>query len=50
MVLVWICLVTAGIFMAFKGAQAEQAVKKYYYLNVFLCASASYDYFALIAP
>ena len=40
MVLVWFCLL--GIFMAFKAAQAEEGVKKYYYLNAFICAVSSY--------
>ena len=51
MVLTWIVLVVTAIFMAIKAYQAgpEVQVQKYYYLNAFLCAVASYSYFAMFS-
>ncbi|KAJ1493686.1 hypothetical protein T484DRAFT_1928756 [Baffinella frigidus] len=51
MVLTWMVLVVASIFMAIKAYQVgpEVQVQKYYYLNAFLCAVASYSYFAMFS-
>ena len=49
MVLVWLCLLVCAIFMAFKAAQSESGVKRFCYLNAFVCAVSSYAYFAMFS-
>ncbi|EKX49358.1 hypothetical protein GUITHDRAFT_85745 [Guillardia theta CCMP2712] len=48
-VLAWIALLFTALFMAFKAVNADPVVRKFYYINAFVCGVASFSYFAMIS-
>jgi bacteriorhodopsin len=51
MVFTWILLLITALFMVFKAVQpqTEVSVKKFYFLNAFICGVATYSYFAMFS-
>mmetsp|Transcript_34399 Transcript_34399/g.70948 ORF Transcript_34399/g.70948 Transcript_34399/m.70948 type:complete len:255 (+) Transcript_34399:136-900(+) len=48
-VLAWIALLVTALFMCFKAVNEEPGVRKFYYINSFICGVATFAYFAMIS-
>mmetsp|Transcript_16831 Transcript_16831/g.26088 ORF Transcript_16831/g.26088 Transcript_16831/m.26088 type:complete len:255 (-) Transcript_16831:227-991(-) len=48
-VLAFLALLVTALFMAFKAMNAEPGVRKFYYINAYICGVATFAYFAMIS-
>mmetsp|Transcript_45036 Transcript_45036/g.107335 ORF Transcript_45036/g.107335 Transcript_45036/m.107335 type:complete len:265 (-) Transcript_45036:153-947(-) len=48
-VLAFIALLVTALFMAFRAMNAEPGVRKFYYINAYVCGVATFAYFAMIS-
>lgn len=47
--LAFLALLITGLFMGFKAMNADPEVRKFYYINAYVCGVATFAYFAMLS-